>query len=133
MTNAKQNTLNLDSTNTMEVAALNKASALLKGIKANFIIVLADGAQRVHGDLKLEEKKKAKKSASTVPHGTYTTHIRAAGFEGMEVSDIITIDCTGLNTNSVRSTACAMACVKWGNGSVFTNIKENAVEIMRLL
>lgn len=132
MTNAKQNTLDLTTLNTMEVAALNKAMALLKGIKASFIIVCADGAQHAHGGLKLEEKKKATKAPSNVPYGTYTTHIRAAGFDAMAVSDIITIDCTAHSTASIRSTACAMACQKWGNGSVFTNIKDKAVEIMRL-
>lgn len=132
MTNATQNTLNLTSSSTMEMAAFTKAVALLKGIKANFVIVLPDNTQHIHGDLKLEEKKKHKKASSGVPYGTYTAHLRAAGFDTMEVSDVIKVDCSSMSAISIRSTASAMACQKWGNGSVFTNISDSAVEIMRI-
>lgn len=127
-TNTKQQSLPLSTP--MEEAVLAKVAVMLKGIKAQYVIVTAGGEKHTLGNLKLEQPKK--KAASTQPFGTYTSLVRSAGFEDMKVSDVITIDCGNLDPESVRGTATAMACTKWGKKTVFTNINGSKVELMRL-
>ena len=119
----------------MQMRGLIKAESFLKAIGAEYIIKLPNGKTAYRGDMKLApEKKKPFRTRRNpeAPHGTFTTMLRNAGFEKMEINQTLNIPIDSYHPESIRSTACSMAQRMWGNGAIMTAIHKDRVEILRV-
>ena len=114
--------------------AVSRAVTMLRAANTKYLIQLPNGDVVSHGGLELAIPKnhKRKRRDPSVPHGSYTALICAAGFDNMSVGDIITIDTTGFNIEAVRGGVSARACKKWGNKSCITSTRDTTIEVLRV-
>jgi hypothetical protein len=114
--------------------AVTRATTMLRATNAKYLIQLPNGDILSHGGLELAVHKPSKRQRRdpSVPHGSYTALICAAGFDSMAVGDIITIDTAGFDVESVRGVISARACKAWGNRSSITAVKGSMIEVLRV-
>jgi hypothetical protein len=114
--------------------AVTRAVTMLRAAKAKYLIQLPNGDVLSHGGLELAVPKNItrKRRDPSVPYGSYTALIRAAGLDSMAVGDIITIDTAGFDVEAVRGVISARACKAWGNRSSITAVKGSLIEVLRV-
>jgi hypothetical protein len=115
--------------------AVTRAVTMLRAANAKYLIQLPNGDVISHGGLELAPQKgaiKRKRRDPSVPYGSYTALIRAAGFDNMAVGDIITIDTTGFEVECVRGVISARASKHWGNQACITSVKGAMIEVLRV-
>ena len=133
----KQLPLSLNSQTSTSVTeiAVARAVTMLRAVNAKYLIQLPDGDVVSHGGLELAPQKgaiKRKRRDPSVPYGAYTALIRAAGFDAMGVGDIVNIDTTGFEAESVRGVISARASKRWGNQSCITSVRGALIEVLRV-
>lgn len=111
---------------------LAKAVALLKALKAEYVIQLPNEPIIKEGSIEIVVPKIRKKRGATAPIGTYKNFLIDKGFDQMMIGDVLRLDPGTLNIDSVRSSAVSRGCSIWGNGSIMSTIKNNVIEVMRL-
>jgi hypothetical protein len=121
-------------TNSVTEVAVTRAETLLRAANAKYLIQLPSGDVISHGGLELAVTKPTKRQRRdpSVPYGSYTALIRAAGFDSMGVGDIVNIDTTGFDVESVRGVISARACKQWGNQSCITSVRGALIEVLRV-
>jgi hypothetical protein len=115
--------------------AVTRAVTMLRAANAKYLIQLPSGDVVSHGGLELAPQKrpvKRQRRDPSVPYGSYTALIRAAGFDDMAVGDIITVDTTGFEAESVRGVISARASKQWGNQSCISSVKDAMIEVLRV-
>ncbi len=114
--------------------AVTRAVTMLRAADAKYLIQLPGGDVISHGGLELAVPKvnKRQRRDPSVPYGAYTALIRAAGFDDMAVGDIITIDTTGFEAESVRGVISARASKRWGNQACISSVKGAMIEVLRV-
>jgi hypothetical protein len=121
-------------TDSVTEVAVTRAETLLRAVKAKYIIQLPDGSVISQGGLELVVPKLTKRQRRdpSVPYGSYTSLICACGFDQMQVGDVITIDTTGFDAESVRGVVSARASKLWGNKSSISSVKGSMIEVLRV-
>lgn len=145
MNTQAQNQLPLDTTAvadgkpSIQTIAISRALAMLKAVKAQYIIKLSDGTVLNEGDMQLappKPQKPARKCRTmrdpSVPFGSYSRYLKEQGLEAMQPGELLVVDALTFAPISLRNTASAWAVTHWGKQSCITNIKGNSLEIMRV-
>jgi hypothetical protein len=115
--------------------AITRAVTMLRAASAKYLIQLPNGDVISHGGLELAPQKgaiKRKRRDPSVPYGSYTALIRAAGFDNMAVGDIIVVETTGFEAESVRGVISARASKLWGNQACISSVKGAMIEVLRV-
>ena len=116
----------------VKATTLKKAIALLSALQTQFIIKTEEGDFYTLGDLVLADEAK-KKRVCSVPRGTHKDFLIAAGFDSMQIGDVLTIPKAEYEIDNLQRRASARACSIWGNGSATTAVVGNNLEILRVL
>lgn len=111
----------------IQEVALQKSLTMLKAAGAEFIVVLPDGQEIVHGNLKLAS---GKTRVQRVKKGTYLK-IYEETLKKVQVGEIAVIAAGMHDIDALRGALTGWCSHHWGNGNYITHIKDNTVEVMR--
>ena len=115
--------------------ALEQAERILKGVRAQYIIVMPDGETRTRGNLKLAEPEVARtKRQHHVPRGFYK-QVYAAPIDALEPGEVWkSTPMEGIKAADLRGAAGAYAARIYGRENIMTTVDTltNTVEILRL-
>jgi hypothetical protein len=108
---------------------LDKFLGLLKGLNAQFKIVIPDGDNKLeYGDLAVIQHKRV----ARVPRGS-CLKVYESAMKKLAIGNVVAIPFNDLPVESIRSSICSWAIRTWGLGSVTTMINRdnNTIEVLR--
>jgi hypothetical protein len=114
--------------------ALEQAERILKGVRANYIIVMPDGETRVQGDLKLAAPEAPAKRQFKFKRGELKA-IYGAPIDALDAGEVWKcLPLEGITPDELRAAAGTYAARVYGNENVMTSVdnKAGTVEILRL-
>lgn len=108
--------------------SLEKATNILKALKADFKIILPDGEER--GDL-FAFKKKSKESLPRYPRNE-TRKLYVHLLDKLTPGDVTEVPCDGYDPRVISRDISAYACNVWGAGSVTVSTDRDARKVQVL-
>lgn len=116
----------------IEKQIIDKVSAVMANLGMEWAIKDSDGL--VHGNLKVEPPKPAKKKRESIyGYGVLKKHLDACGINKIMVNTHAIIPTGGMDAEVVRRSICSYGSQHWGNGTYKTAITPDrkGVEVTR--
>lgn len=112
--------------------ALNQALAILRSIKATYVVIAADGSTHSEGNLTLAKEEPLKRTRK-YPAGELKKYYRER-MEVMKVGDVLKVTMPTIPmAQDVRGAAAAFGNTLWGNKSYISSIEGCTLELLRVL
>jgi hypothetical protein len=117
----------------IESQVLSKVTAVLANLGLEWAIKTSDG--EVHGNLKIEPPKEAKKKKreAVYGYGVLKAHLESQGISGIAINTHKVISAGGMDAEVVRRSICSYGSQHWGNGTYKTTLTADrkGVEVTR--